>query len=109
MGWECSRWDADWQPHVLTDLLLIAGQNLVAITAPMDAQMPIARPRASGWTPTAVLLVSGGIILMLGFLLIEKSKGKIAMMPFAMFRSSSFIGLTVLTFLLYGALGALLM
>jgi MFS transporter len=29
-----------------------------------------------GWTPTAVLLVSGGIILMLGFLLIEKSKGK---------------------------------
>ena len=61
-----------------------------------------------GWTPTAVLLVSGGIILMLGFLLIEKSKGKIAMMPFALFGSSSFIGLTVLTFLLYGALGALL-
>ena len=45
---------------------------------------------------------------MLSFLLIEKSKGKIAMMPFALFGSSSFIGLTVLTFLLYGALGALL-
>jgi MFS family permease len=58
-----------------------------------------------GWTPTAVLLVSAGIILMLSFLLIEKSKGKIAMMPSALFESSSFIGLTVLTFLLYGGLG----
>ena len=45
---------------------------------------------------------------MLGFLLIEKSKGKIAMMPIVLFGSSSFIGLTVLTFLLYGALAALL-
>jgi EmrB/QacA subfamily drug resistance transporter len=61
-----------------------------------------------GWTPLAVLLSLGGIILMLSFLTIENSKGKDAMMPLALFASSSFIGVSLLTFLLYGALGALL-
>ena len=45
---------------------------------------------------------------MLVFLVVEKSKGDAAMMPLALFGSSSFIGLTALTALLYGALGALL-
>ena len=45
---------------------------------------------------------------MLSFLTIENSKGKDAMMPLSLFASSSFIGVTLLTFLLYGALGALL-
>jgi predicted MFS family arabinose efflux permease len=45
---------------------------------------------------------------MLGFLRVERSKSEAAMMPLALFGSSSFIGLTVLTSLLYGALGALL-
>jgi predicted MFS family arabinose efflux permease len=45
---------------------------------------------------------------MLGFLAVEKSKGDTAMMPLALFGSSSFVGLTLLTLLLYGALGALL-
>jgi len=61
-----------------------------------------------GWTPTAILLLLSGIILVPSFLVIEKSKGKSAMVPLALFGSSSFIGLTLLTFLLYGALGALL-
>jgi predicted MFS family arabinose efflux permease len=61
-----------------------------------------------GWAPKAILFVLGGIVLMLSFLMIENSKGKNAMMPLALFGSSSFIGLTLLTFLLYGALGALL-
>src|SRR5258708_4153498 len=45
---------------------------------------------------------------MAGFLAVERSKSETAMMPPALFGSSSFIGLTVLTALLYGALGALL-
>jgi predicted MFS family arabinose efflux permease len=49
-----------------------------------------------------------GLVLMLGFLAVQKSKGDLAMMPLALFGSSSFIGLTLLTALLYGALGALL-
>jgi EmrB/QacA subfamily drug resistance transporter len=62
----------------------------------------------AGWTAPALLLAFAGVILMLGFLAVEKSKGDIAMMPLALFGSSSFIGLTLLTLLLYGALGALL-
>jgi predicted MFS family arabinose efflux permease len=61
-----------------------------------------------GWTSEALLFVFGGVVLMLSFLVIENSKGRNAMMPLALFGSSSFIGLTLLTFLLYGALGALL-
>jgi EmrB/QacA subfamily drug resistance transporter len=62
----------------------------------------------TGWTILASGGVVGGIILMLAFLWIEKQRGDRAMMPLAMFGSSSFIGLTLLTLLLYGALGALM-
>jgi EmrB/QacA subfamily drug resistance transporter len=62
----------------------------------------------AGWTPAALLLALAGVALMLGFLAVERSKSEAAMMPLALFGSSSFIGLTVLTSLLYGALGALL-
>ncbi len=62
----------------------------------------------SGWTQKAIALAVGGVVLMLGFLLTEAARRDKAMMPLALFRSSSFIGLTLLTFLLYSALGALL-
>ena len=38
----------------------------------------------------------------------ESARGARAMMPLAMFGSASFVGLTLLTLLLYGALGALM-
>jgi EmrB/QacA subfamily drug resistance transporter len=62
----------------------------------------------AGWTPAAILLAVCGVALVLGFLAVEWSKGEAAMMPVALFGSRSFIGLTLLTFFLYGALGALL-
>jgi EmrB/QacA subfamily drug resistance transporter len=62
----------------------------------------------NGGTTVAVLLSGGGLLLMSAFLVIEKMRGNRAMMPLALFGSSSFIGLTGLTFLLYGALGALM-
>ena len=61
-----------------------------------------------GWTGMALLLTGGGLVLLLAFLMTEKKKGDRAMMPLALFGSSTFIGLTALTFLLYGALGALM-
>jgi predicted MFS family arabinose efflux permease len=42
------------------------------------------------------------------FILVEKRKGDRAMMPLLLFSSRAFAGLTVLTFLLYGALGGIL-
>src|SRR6476646_1193486 len=62
----------------------------------------------AGWTPAALLLAFAGVALMMSFLAVEWSKGEVAMMPLTLFGSSSFIGLTLLTLFLYGALGALL-
>jgi EmrB/QacA subfamily drug resistance transporter len=62
----------------------------------------------NGWTTPALLAMSAGVGAMLTFLYIEKRRGVAAMMPLILFGSSSFIGLTALTLLLYGALGALM-
>jgi MFS family permease len=48
-----------------------------------------------------------GLGLLIAFVWVEKARGENAMMPLALFGSSSFIGLTLLTLLLYGALGVL--
>lgn len=62
----------------------------------------------AGWTPTAILLMAAGVAAMLAFLLAERSRGARAMMPLDLFGSASFVGLTLLTLLLYGTLGALM-
>ncbi|MDE1918050.1 MAG: MFS transporter [Sphingomonadales bacterium] len=51
---------------------------------------------------------AAGLLLLGGFIWVEHRRGEGAMMPLAMFGSSSFIGLSMLTFLLYWALGGLL-
>ena len=60
-----------------------------------------------GWTVLAMALTVG-MALDAGFLSVEHRSGEHAMMPLALFGSPSFVGLTLLTLLLYGALGALL-
>jgi hypothetical protein len=57
---------------------------------------------------TACVLGAGGLLLV-GFLYVEKSRGEGAMMPLSLFGSASFIGLTLLTLLLYATLGGLLL
>ena len=62
----------------------------------------------SGWTPLAIVLAAGGAALSLVFLMVEKAKGDRAMMPLSLFASRTFVGLTLLTLFLYGALGGLM-
>jgi EmrB/QacA subfamily drug resistance transporter len=62
----------------------------------------------SGWTTGAVIVVVLAAALLISFVLVEARSGERAMMPLSLFASSSFVGLTLLTLLLYGALGALL-
>jgi len=58
---------------------------------------------------TAVWIgVIAGLGLGAGFLFVEHRRGDRAMMPLSLFGSRAFVGLTLLTFLLYGALGGLL-
>lgn len=50
-----------------------------------------------------------GVLVLLAFLRMEKRAGERAMLPLHLFGSSSFSGLNLMTFLLYGALGALML
>jgi len=61
-----------------------------------------------GWTLSALAVVVAGAVLLLGFLGFERRLGDRAMMPLALFGSKGFVGLSVLTLLLYGALGGLM-
>ncbi|WP_397452894.1 MFS transporter [Pseudomonas sp. NA-150] len=61
-----------------------------------------------GWTTEGVIGLLLGTLLLLLFVVCERRKGEAAMMPLTLFGSSDFVGLTLLTFLLYGALGCLL-
>lgn len=57
----------------------------------------------------ATLSLGAGVILLLAFVLTERHLGERAMMPLSLFASRAFAGLTLLTFLLYSALGGLLL
>jgi EmrB/QacA subfamily drug resistance transporter len=50
----------------------------------------------------------GGLALLVIFLVQEKRLQDRALMPFALFSSRTFVGLTVLTFFLYGSMGGLI-
>jgi EmrB/QacA subfamily drug resistance transporter len=62
---------------------------------------------AHGWTVSSALAAITAICLGLAFLNLERARGDRAMMPLSLFASRSFVGLTLFTFLLYGALGEL--
>jgi MFS family permease len=58
-----------------------------------------------GWSMAVLAALVAGGMLLLGFVWAESRRGDRAMMPLTLFASPSFVGLTVLTFLLYAALG----
>lgn len=62
----------------------------------------------TGWSAFAIAAMAIGVVLSAFFLLVEQRRGDAAMTPLSVFGSKSFVGLTLLTLLLYGALGALL-
>ncbi|MGH6890055.1 MAG: MFS transporter [Rhizomicrobium sp.] len=61
-----------------------------------------------GWSFWAVVSIIFGVGLTGAFLWNERTEKDNAMVPLALFETADFIGLTLLTLLLYGALGALL-
>jgi len=61
-----------------------------------------------GWTPPAIIALVLGAAFLLAFVVLERRRGNRAMMPLALFSSASFVGLSLLTVLIYGALGGLL-
>ena len=61
----------------------------------------------AGWSTLPVVSLLAGLALLLIFVYAERVRGENAMMPLALFGSSKSIGLNLLTLLLYGALGGL--
>jgi EmrB/QacA subfamily drug resistance transporter len=59
--------------------------------------------------PAAGAAIGGGTALLLAFLWAERRRGAEAMVPLALFGSRAFAGLTLFTFLLYGALAGLML
>ena len=68
----------------------------------------IAAPLRSVVDPAVAAAAVLGAALVFFFLRLERRKGDGAMMPLALFATSSFVGITALTFLLYAALGGLI-
>lgn len=62
----------------------------------------------AGWTVPAIGAGLGGALLVPVFLAVEHRRGERALMPLRLFGSPRFVGLTVLTFLLYAATGGLM-
>ena len=62
----------------------------------------------AGWTAAAIGLLVGGVLLTAAFLWVERRRAERAMMPLALFGSAEIVGLNLMTFLLYGALGGLM-
>lgn len=60
-----------------------------------------------GWGRTTVATGLAALAVLLVFALVEKRRGARAMMPLHLFASRTFVGLTLFTVLLYGALGSL--
>ena len=91
------------QPALDVSGATLASAGLASVTWGLTAA---SGTKGMGWT--AAIAIAFGIACLLGFLAVEKRAGDKAMLPLALFASRSFVGLNLLTFLLYGALGALL-
>src|SRR5215212_6087586 len=61
-----------------------------------------------GFSALTSLAFAAGLIALVMFVLVERRRDETAMMPLALFGSSTFVGLTLLTLLLYAALGGLM-
>ena len=61
-----------------------------------------------GWTFPALLALALGVLLLMAFVRTEIVRAERAMIPIVLFASREFVGISLLTLFLYGALGALL-
>ncbi len=57
----------------------------------------------------AGMALAAGVVILLAFVWIERRAGERAMLPLTLFGERGFSGLNLMTFLLYGALGALML
>ena len=100
-----SRSEAARRPDLMGALLATLGLGLLTF-----ALIQAGQGRGAS-TPLLAALGATGALLLIAFVVWEQASGKIGsrapMLPLGLFRSAAFGGTTLLTLLLYGALGAL--
>jgi predicted MFS family arabinose efflux permease len=105
MGWRFVHVNAGDKPVALDPLgAVLASVGLGCVTwglADASAERLV--------TAAAGIALAAGVLILLAFLWIERRAGERAMLPLTLFGSSGFSGLNLMTFLLYGALGALML
>jgi EmrB/QacA subfamily drug resistance transporter len=127
-GWLTDVWS--WRGIFLINIPFVAGAILLAYlyvsaddekqSSPLDVlggilatvalgvtTWALTLGSAHGWSLLAFAGTGAGLLLLAGFVFVERRREEEAMMPVAMFGSRVFVGLSVLTFLVYGALGGL--
>ncbi|TMJ18056.1 MAG: MFS transporter [Alphaproteobacteria bacterium] len=104
LAWRCvpesgnpERPPPDWQGAILATL------GLGALTWGLTAWSA-----ARALSPTSGGAAAAGALLLILFLFVERRRGAEAMVPLSMFGSRAFVGLTLMTFLLYGAFGGMM-
>lgn len=63
---------------------------------------------AQHWSAEVWIAGIAGVVVLAAFVFVERAQGDAALMPAAMFVTTTFIGLTLLTFFLYASLGGLI-
>jgi EmrB/QacA subfamily drug resistance transporter len=105
LGWRYVRVPRGEKPVALDPAgALLASAGLGCLTWGLAAASA-----DKGVTATSGGAMAAGVLVLLGFLWAERRAGDRAMLPLTLFGSSSFSGLNAMTFLLYGALGALML
>ena len=91
--------------HVPLDIAggALATLALGAATWGLTAWSAARQPDAS-----AIVALTASVVAFVAFLLVERRRGGRAMLPLVLFEVPEFVGLTLLTLLLYGALGGML-
>jgi MFS family permease len=90
-----------------TPLDLIGAFLAVAALAALTWALTVASAH-SGSTAMIWTTAAAGVVLFAAFLGVEAKRGPRAMVPLSLFTSRSFVGLSLLTFLIYGVLGGFL-
>src|SRR5215471_6838525 len=89
-----------------SDPLDVSGAILVTVGLGL-ATWALTEGSGRGWSISALVALAAGGLFLIAFVFAERRRGDKAMMPLTLFASSNLVGVTVLTFLLYGALGGL--
>ncbi|QJE01474.1 MFS transporter [Massilia forsythiae] len=102
MGWRFVRPPADSKPAALDPAgAVLASLGLGSLTWGLAAASA-----DKGLTLASGLALLAGAAILAAFVLAERRAGERAMLPLSLFRANGFSGLNLMTFLLYGALGA---